>query len=87
MLWLCILLSAYVHVCAQEGPKSMPGPLELELQMAESYCMGARNWTQVLWKSNKYSYMPNQLFRPKKETGFVNKPEDYSETMSIMPWI
>lgn len=31
------------------------GPLELELQVAESADVGSANQTQVMWKSNKCS--------------------------------
>jgi hypothetical protein len=48
-----------VHVCVSgpvEASKGHPISLELEL-----YCVGAGNWTRVLWKSSLYSVFKNIL--------------------------
>lgn len=36
------------------GQKRSLGPLELELEMLVSHCVGARSGPQVLFKSNKH---------------------------------
>jgi hypothetical protein len=49
MTVLAIIMSPH------RGQKRASGPLELELQMIVSCCVGAKNQTQVLYRNSKCS--------------------------------
>lgn len=52
-------------ICAQWLQRSEAlGPLELKLQIAVSYHVGAGIWPQLLWKSSQCAWLLNHFFRP-----------------------
>jgi hypothetical protein len=53
---MCVCVCVCVCVCgAHTSQKRASDPLEPELEMVVSYCVGSRNHTWVLWKSSQCS--------------------------------
>lgn len=61
VLCLHVCLCIICMPCALGSQRVMVNPLDLELQMVVSYCVGAGTWTLVLWKSSWYSLLLSHL--------------------------
>lgn len=59
---MCLCIT-YVPAALRDQ-KGVLGPLELELEMAVSYPVVARNQTSVLWKNTQCPYLLNSLDCP-----------------------
>lgn len=55
-----------MHTCVCRGRKASADPLELPLWKVGSHPLGARNWTQVLCKNSKCSYLLSHLSSPER---------------------
>ena len=76
----------YVYVpcpcIALERKKKVYSILELELRMALSYCVGAGNQTEVLWKSSHCSYPVSHLSRAHSSVSLLT---DFNLRICSMP--
>lgn len=63
-----ILFHVYGHsACMYDAHrclKSVPDPIELELQLATGFHVGAGDGSQVFWKSNQCSLQLSHLLSP-----------------------